>query len=104
MPTPVGTLSDEEYTMPSAEALLGGTLALMTGLSQAPCAQHRALMAHKIVTNLKTLADSPQLSAGFRLLLDSLRQRWMAQHAETAPHTLSQVAPNLWHGAPAALQ
>ncbi len=33
---------NEEYTMPSAEALLAGTLALMTGHVQASCCAPRA--------------------------------------------------------------
>lgn len=103
MLTPVGSMTEEEYTLPCAEALLGGTLALMTGLAQAPCDQHRVLLAHKIVDNLATLADSPQLSAGFRQLLGSLRQRWLAQQG-AGENVTTQVAHSLWHGAPAALQ
>jgi hypothetical protein len=101
---PQGTLSIEEYTLPSAEALLGGTLALMTGLSQAQCAQHRALMAHKIVANLASLAQSPQLSAGFRHLLDSLRQRWLAQQCSQSLQGVAPGVDSVWHVAPTALQ
>lgn len=104
MPTPAVFGTDEEYTLPCAEALLGGTLALMTGLAQAPCEQHRALLAHKIVANLATLADSPQLSAGFRHLLDSLRQRWLVQQCSQATKAATPGAASLWHGAPSALQ
>lgn len=103
MSIPLGARTDEEYTLPSAEALLGGTLALMTGLTQAQCDQHRELMAHKIVTNLATLADSPQLSAGFRQLLGSLRQRWLVQQG-AGEVVATQVTHSLWHGAPVALQ
>lgn len=88
----------EEYTLPSAEALLGGTMALMTGLRQTQCAQHRELMVHKIATNLAALADSPQLSVGFRQLIVSLRQRWLAEPAAVAQASV------LWHRAPTALQ
>lgn len=98
MPTPRDLCHDEEYTLPCAEALLGGTMALMTGLRQAQCAQHRELIAHKIASNLAALADSPQLSAGFRQLIASLRQRWLAEPASVAQATV------LWHLAPAALQ
>lgn len=98
MPAPLGPCNDEEYMLPCAEALLGGTLALMTGLRQAQCAQHREQMAHKIAANLEALADSPQLSTGFRQLIASLRQRWLAESAHAG---LSNV---LWHRAPAVLQ
>jgi hypothetical protein len=70
----------------------------MTGLRQAQCAQHREQLVHKIAANLATLADSPQLSAGFRHLIGALRQRWLA---EPACADQSQV---LWHRAPAVLQ
>ncbi|TXH90874.1 MAG: hypothetical protein E6Q78_03605 [Rhodoferax sp.] len=103
MSTPLGTRADEEYTLPSAEALLGGTLALMTGLSQTSCAKHRALMEQKIVANLDSLTQSPQLSAGFRQLLESLRLRWQAMHDNvTMPG--SAAAEPLWHRAPATIQ
>ena len=104
MSIPHGTRTDEEYTLPSAEALLGGTLALMTGLNQAQCAQHRELMAHKIVANLASLTQSPQLSAGFRHLLDSLRQRWLAQQGGVVMQGEASAPSGLWHPAPAALQ
>jgi hypothetical protein len=55
-------------------------------------------MAHKIAANLAALADSPQLSAGFRQLIVSLRQRWLAEPAGVAQASV------LWHRAPAVLQ
>ena len=57
------THADEEYSLPPVEALLAGTLALMTG-----CAQHsgpvcqRELMVGKVVSNLTELAQHPALS------------------------------------------
>ena len=103
MSTPVCHTTDEEYTMPCAEALLGGTLALMMGLTQGQCGPHRERMAHKIVAHLAALAESPQLSDGFRQLLHSLRARWLAQH-EGAAQSGAQAGNPLLHRAPAALQ
>ena len=47
-----GTHCDEEYSLPCAEALLAGTLALMTGYVQACCDSHRDAMGRKIAANL----------------------------------------------------
>lgn len=99
-----GNRTDEEYTLPSAEALLGCTLALMTGLVQASCPQHRELMARKITANLASLTESPQLTAGFRHLLDSLRQRWLEQQGVGPVPGALPVTSELWHRAPATLQ
>lgn len=75
--TPAGT---EEHELPCLEAVLAGTLALMTGYSQALQAelhpQHRVCMGAKIGANLALLADHPMLSAGFREVLAGLQQRW----------------------------
>jgi hypothetical protein len=76
---------DEEYTLPPTEALLAGTLALMTG-----CAQHsgpvrqRELMVGKVVSNLTELAQHPALSAPMRLLLGRLSARWLLELGSTA--------------------
>ena len=47
-----GSHADEEYSLPCAEALLAGTLALMTGYVQACCDSHRDAMGRKIAANL----------------------------------------------------
>jgi hypothetical protein len=71
--------ADEEYEMPCAEAVLAGTLALMTGHVQAGCEGSRALMARNVVSNLAILTEHPQLSEPFRAMLGKLRCRWVAQ-------------------------
>jgi hypothetical protein len=72
----------EEHDLPSVEAVLAGTLALMTGYSQALQAeldpQGRVAMGEKIGCNLGLLLDHPQLSLGFRQVLFGLQQRWLA--------------------------
>ena len=78
----------EEHELPSVEAVLAGTLALMTGYSQALQAElhpeHRLLMGAKIGNNLGLLTDHPMLSDGFRRILLGLQQRWMLMSACTA--------------------
>jgi len=72
----------EEHELHSVEAVLAGTLALMTGYSQALQAeldpQGRVAMGEKIGCNLGLLLDHPQLSLGFRQILFGLQQRWLA--------------------------
>ena len=78
----------EEHELPSIEAVLAGTLALMTGYSQALQAeldpQHRVNMGLKIGDNLSLLVDHPQLSLGFRQVLLGLQGRWHAMSECTA--------------------
>jgi hypothetical protein len=70
----------EEHELPSVEAVLAGTFALMTGYSQALQAdlhpQQRLQMGAKIVANLDLLASHPTLSENFQRLLLGLRARW----------------------------
>ena len=78
----------EEHELPSVEAVLAGTLALMTGYSQALQAAHdpgqRLHMGAKIGANLALLVDHPMLSCGFRQVLLGLQTRWLAMTDCTA--------------------
>ena len=70
----------DERLMPPVEAMLAGTLALMTGYSQFLQAEanpaHRIGMGEKITRNLALLADHPQLSPDCRCVLWQLSERW----------------------------
>jgi hypothetical protein len=70
----------EEHQMPSVEAMLAGTLALMTGYSQylqaAINPAHRLCMGEKITQNLALLSRNPLLSDDCRCVLSCLRERW----------------------------
>jgi hypothetical protein len=83
----------EEHELPSVEAVLACTLALMTGYSQALQAEldpeMRLRMSTKVGDNLALLGDHPQLSAGFRQVLLGLQNRWFSMSectARAAPH------------------
>lgn len=106
IPPPCTQNLDEEYTMPSVEALLAGTFALMTGYAQsAPDCPHRALMARKLVSNLQCLAAHPQLSAPMQAMLANLRTRWQLELENTADAAMPERAPtSLWHPVPARVQ
>ena len=68
---------DDEYTMPCAEAILAGTLALMTGHARCACAQHRDIMASKAASNLILLARHPLLSEGFKTVAFKMHTQWL---------------------------
>jgi hypothetical protein len=96
---------DEEYVMPSVEALIAGTLALLTGYAQAaPGCEHRPLMAKKLVSNQIFLSGHPDLSPPMRTMLGNMRTRWEleVQRSDGASPPI-QPTP-LWHNAPKGVQ
>lgn len=116
---PPADLSDDEGeppTLPSAEALLAGTLALMTGVVERaamaqPLAAHgqSLLMAAKVRKQLGCLSHHPQLSEGFRLTLHRLRVHWdrlmpTADPSGAVGADPVEAAQRLWHRAPGQLQ
>ncbi len=98
--------ADEEYTLPGVEALLAGTLALMTGYAQsARECPHRSLMARKLVSNLLYLSAHPQLSTPMQTMLANLRTRWQLELENAAETLAAEATPTpLWHPAPARVQ
>lgn len=96
---------DEEYLLPSMDALMAGTLALMTGYAQAdPDGGHRSLMARKLVSQLFFLAGHPQVSPSMRCVLTNLRTHWQTEVDRSAA-TQGLPAPTpLWHPVPEQLQ
>lgn len=95
------TISSEEYVLPEVEAVMAGTLALMTGYAQARCATQRRLMMGKIVSNIALLGDHPHLSAPFRCAVRKLRCHWeLLLEADGE----AQHPAKLQHPAPVTLQ
>lgn len=78
-------LPDEEYSLPRAEALLAGTLALMTGHAQACCDTHRQTMGRKIVSNLQMLAHTGMFTPHFGTMLRNLQDRWSVLAGDARP-------------------
>lgn len=97
---------DEEYTLPSVEALLAGTLALMTGYAQsARECPHRPVMARKLVSNLSHLSTHPQLSPPMQAMLANLRTRWALEVESSVGASTAEMRPTpLWHAVPARVQ
>jgi hypothetical protein len=74
--------SSDEYELPAVEAVLAGTLALMTGFAEADRPAQRGRMMDKVIGNLELLAGHPQLSMEFRCAVGRLRRHWehLSQH------------------------
>lgn len=87
---------EEEYVMPCGEAVLAGTLALMTGYAQAACPGQRIRMAGKIAANLRLLAGDLALDTPFRVVVERMQQAWETLAAPSqgrlwhAPHPFVQ--------------
>ncbi len=81
------------YDMPCAEAMLAGTLALMTGHAENRCPQHRALMAKKVVSNLFFLASHPALSENFRTVAGRIHRHWANLVAAQGVAVTDQAEP-----------
>lgn len=69
-------LFDCVHPSSSAEAMLAGTLALMTGYAQVSTTEQRCVMAEKVCVAFSELADDPDLSPPFRMALAALHGHW----------------------------
>ena len=101
---------NEEYSLPCAEAVLAGTLALMTGHAQACCCSQRAALSEKVVAGLQQLAHSSHFTPHFRALLGSLQRKWAqqcttdAQAPRSAALSAAEQRRALWVQAPRTVQ
>jgi hypothetical protein len=105
---------ESEAPAPSPEALLAGTLALMTGIVERaalalPLAAHEQslLMAAKVRRNLALIAQHDAFSEAFRCTAGRLDGHWerLALPAHAAPDdSLAATEPALWHRTPGRLQ
>ncbi len=105
---------DMHVELPSAEGLLAGTLALMTGYAQRSSGidnqrqereqgtAHAELMARKIASNLNFLKTHPCLSLPFAAVLDNLQMLWTDICAAQAIQ--KPQATSMWHGVAASVQ
>lgn len=95
-----------EIELPAAEALLAGTLALMTGFDDPQAdeahrdAAHRSLLARKISANLSLLAAHPLLSPNFQTVVWGLCNRWRGICTELCGGSVTSA----WSAAPVTLQ
>lgn len=82
------SLPIEEYELPHGEALLAGTLALMTGYGQSLLAASppdpRLAISQRIAANLESMSRVSELSPSFRALSERLSTLWHAMARCTA--------------------
>lgn len=94
----------QDHHMPAVEAMLAGTLALMTGYSQFLQASvnpaHRVCMGEKITRQLAFLAEHDGLSPDCRNVLRQLHERWsvmtgctLVAASDSAPETGRLMSP-----------
>ncbi len=109
MQTNAKSSSVSEFDISGLEAILAGTLCLMSAYSHCNCnnENNRGLIGLKIISNLTCLQYQNSLSEEFRQVLSKVRESWQ-QHGQLAGHvptTASTPAPTShWHEAPSALQ
>lgn len=99
-----------------AEALLAGTLALMTAYAKSCCDGCREIIAGKIISNLYEVSQHPAATAGFRAVALNLHGCWTRQlqtvraeahRQEAAPAATPFVEPpprTLWHTTAGTIQ
>lgn len=66
----------DEFVMPCAEAMLAGTLALMTGHAQSSCLSQRALLGRKVLSSLLLLGQQARFSPDFRVVVQRMHLHW----------------------------
>ncbi|AVS77437.1 hypothetical protein C8244_06345 [Paracidovorax avenae] len=104
--------AEAEPGLPCAEALLAGTLALMTGYAHSDRAGDRDAMGRKIAAHLESLARMDGLSPHFRTMAGNLNNRWSRRlglaagegAAVPAGPSAAELQRRLWHTAPEAVQ
>lgn len=100
----------DDSTLPCPQAMLAGTLALMSAWAhpaqgcQLGSGQRRPLLARKIISNLFFLQQHPLVSPALRALAGRLHQHWVAGQAGGAPAddcmpvaASHAASPHGWH-------
>jgi hypothetical protein len=114
MNTEISSSEKVNYHMLKSEALLAGTLALMTAHAHCSCSKaisNKDLMTKKIISNLSQLLGHPHLTEQFRMMLGNLHNMWTTfevtqqngQPTESAD-PIAGTHSKHHHAAPAALQ
>lgn len=91
-----------EFVLSNVEAVLAGTLALMTALVQGCCEEHRRALRIKVIANLVELEHHANLSQQFRAVASHLQQHWHALDRGPTPEPPGD--PRLWHMPPGVMQ
>lgn len=83
-----------EYAISGLEALLAGTLALMSAYAHGTCKAHRSLISEKILSNLHCLQAQNALSPEFRKVLLQVGHAWHQHQFMPSLDTPEVIAPS----------
>jgi hypothetical protein len=118
-PTPPATQSAgdvNEFDISGLEAMLAGTLCLMSAYSHCQCggesdarqsSANQGLISLKIVSNLSCLQYQNSLSPEFRRVLSKVCDSWRQHSLQSSGHadpTASPMQSHAWHAAPSVMQ
>jgi hypothetical protein len=111
MPNCQNTSNVNEFDISGLEAMLAGTLCLMSAYAHCNCdnANNQGLISLKIVSNLTCLQCQNGLSPEFRRVLAKVCDSWrqhslLAQSDGNGRASSPQIDTPLWHSAPSIVQ
>jgi hypothetical protein len=98
-----------EFDISGLEAMLAGTLCLMSAYSHCQCSNenNQSLIRLKIISNLTCLQCQNSLSPEFQRVLGKVCESWRQHSLLNSPkHTDEQThaQSQLWHTAPVTMQ
>ncbi len=83
-----------EYAISGLEAMLAGTLALMSAYAHGSCKAGRGLISEKIVSNLYCLQAQNALSPEFRKVLAQVGHAWQQHQLMPSEDMPEVIAPS----------
>lgn len=97
-----GTSTTTEFLLSNVEAVLAGTLALMTAMAQGCCEEHRRAIRLKVIANLAELEQHENVSGQFRAVASHLQKHWY--RLDNDPAQTGKAEAHLWHASPGVVQ
>jgi hypothetical protein len=86
--------SINEYAISGLEAMLAGTLALMSAYAHGACKAHQGLISGKIQSNLCCLQAQNALSPEFRKVLSQVGHSWQQHQIMQLDDAPAMLAPS----------
>lgn len=96
-----GSALVSEYLLSNVEAVVAGTLALMTAMAQGCCEAHGRAIREKVIANLMELGRHEGVSHQFQAVAAHLQQHWCSLGTVAKPEPAAD--PSLWHATPTAV-